>query len=65
MAKLKKRVAKLEKLQPSGLQQLSDEELDARILSMCNTTELHDWIENNDSLRIRFKRILTVEHEAI
>lgn len=51
-----KKLEKLQKLQPSGLQHLSDDELNARISAMCYKPEIHDWLEddtNNDPLRLR------------
>ncbi|WP_096292979.1 hypothetical protein [Nitrosomonas ureae] len=61
MANFKIRIEKLEKLKPSGLQRLSDDELNARISAMCKT-ELHDWLENNDSLRVRINKLMTLEY---
>ncbi|PTQ86479.1 hypothetical protein [Nitrosomonas ureae] len=63
MAKLKNRIVKLEKLQPSGLQRLSDEELNSRISAMCNKTELHVWLKNNNNdLRVRINKLMTLDH---
>lgn len=65
MANFKKRIEKLEKLQPSGLQHLSDDELNARISAMCNKTEMHDWLAddtNNDLLRLRVIGLITQQN---
>ncbi|SEF42609.1 hypothetical protein [Nitrosomonas ureae] len=63
MAKLKNRIVKLEKLQPSGLQHLSDEELNARITAMCNKSELQEWVKNNNNdLQLSINKLMTLDH---
>jgi hypothetical protein len=56
MTSIKKRVEKLEKLQPDGLQHLSDDELDARLAELLNDPEMQAWLADdtdNDPLRLR------------
>ena len=64
MASIKKRLEKLERLQPSGLQQLSDDELDTRIAELCSKLEFHDWLAddtNNDHLRLRVNGLMALK----
>ena len=62
MASIKNRIKKLEKQQPSGLQYLNDEELNARISGLCKKLEIQDWLAedtNNDPLRLRVIDLMT------
>lgn len=62
MASIKKRIEKLEKLQPSGIKNLSDEELNARFSELCKKPEIQDWLAedtNNDPLRLRVIDLMT------
>lgn len=62
MASIKNRIKKLEKQQPSGLEHLTDEELNARISGLCKKLEIHDWLTedtNNDPLRLRVIDLMT------
>ncbi|SNX61215.1 hypothetical protein SAMN06296273_2667 [Nitrosomonas ureae] len=62
MTSIKKRLEKLERLQPRGLQYSSDDELDARIAELCNKPEIHDWLvddTNNDPMRLRVIDLMT------
>ena len=62
MASIKNRIKKLEKQQSSGLQHLTDEELNARISELCKKPEIQDWLAdftNNDPLRLRVIDLMT------
>lgn len=62
MASIKKRIEKLERLEPRGLQHLSDEELDTRISELSNKPEIHDWLADDtdqDPLRLRVIGLMT------
>ncbi len=68
MASIKYRIDKLEKLQPSGLQNLSEDELNARISELCNKPEIHDWLAddaNNDLLRLRVIGLMTQQSAGL
>lgn len=57
MANFKKRIEKLEKLQPSGLVLLSDEELNTRISELSNKPEFHDWLADETDENLLRSRI--------
>jgi hypothetical protein len=50
MASINNRIKKLEKLQTSGLQRVSDKDLNSRITELCNKPDINDWLVNvNDT----------------
>lgn len=60
MASIKNRIEKLEKLQPSGLQHLSDEELNTRISELCNKLQINEWLADNNNHDLLQSRVIEI-----
>ncbi|MBL8366368.1 MAG: hypothetical protein JNM54_00400 [Candidatus Accumulibacter sp.] len=63
MSMIGRRVVRLEKACPSGLEALSDQELQARIDEMCTRPDVQAWIaqgEDDDPERVPVLRLLSL-----
>ncbi len=68
MANIKTRIKKLEIFQPQGLENLSDEELQARLDELIAKPEIQAWLADetdNDPLRLKCIRLKCISPDLI
>ncbi len=64
MNKFKTRIEKLEELQPQGLENLSDEELQARLDELNAKPEIQAWLADDsdkDPLRLKALKLIALQ----